>query len=262
MMCTTGSTPKIEIELRLKLKSIKSKFKRNVAETNWHNRALIKEFSTAGPHRLHKIIGTTSTKEIDIVTTDRSTWYKHKMSIEGGEWTEVRWMMITKKRCIVQQGSGYLKVTSERSKRELRKHMEVMEHIKALGGLKKSVSNEVITYQTNTSEFPPIQVQRGFWENIAQRYKMKLWGESIKLVHHYGARLLEWSSIKARMRGSASDTNTHQSSKHIDFEDDSADESDSDQQGEQSSKGAEGERNSTEGNSQRRQKRKRKSKKG
>jgi hypothetical protein len=90
MMCTTGNTPKIEIELRLKLKSIKSKFKRNVAETNWHNRALIKEFSTAGPHRLHKIIGTTSTKEIDIVTTNSSTWYKHK--------TEVRWMMITKRR--------------------------------------------------------------------------------------------------------------------------------------------------------------------
>ena len=77
------------------------------------------------------------------------------MSIAGGEWTEVRWMMITKKRCIVQQGPGYLKITSERSKRELRKHMEVMEHIKALGGLKKSVSNEVITYQTNTSEPPP-----------------------------------------------------------------------------------------------------------
>jgi hypothetical protein len=155
MLCTTGDTSKIEIELKLKLKSIKSKFKRNVAETNWHNRALIKEFSTAGPHRLHKIIGTTSTKEVDMVTTDRSTWYKHKMSIEGGEWNEVRWMMITKKRCIVQQGSGYIKITSERSKRELRKHMEVMEHIKALGGLKKSVSNEVITYQTNTSEFPP-----------------------------------------------------------------------------------------------------------
>ena len=67
-------------------------------------------------------------------------------------------MTITKKRCIVQQGSGYLKITSKRSKRELRKRMEVMEHIKALGGLRKSVSNEVITYRTNTSEFPPIQV--------------------------------------------------------------------------------------------------------
>ena len=72
-MCTTGSTPKIEIELRLKLKSIKSKFKRNGAETNWHNRAHIKEFSTTGPHRLHKIIETTRSKEIDIVTTNSST---------------------------------------------------------------------------------------------------------------------------------------------------------------------------------------------
>ena len=45
MMCTTGIKPKIEASLRAKLKSIKSKFKRNVAETNWHNRALIKEFS-------------------------------------------------------------------------------------------------------------------------------------------------------------------------------------------------------------------------
>jgi hypothetical protein len=33
--------------------------------------------------------------------------------------------------------------------------MEVMEHITALGGLRKSASNEVIAYQTNTSEFPP-----------------------------------------------------------------------------------------------------------
>ena len=57
---------------------------------------------------------------------------------------------------------------------------------------------------------------------------MRAWGESIKLVHHYGARLLEWSSIKARMRGSSSDTNKQQSSEHIDFEDDS--DSDSDKQ--------------------------------
>ena len=51
--------------------------------------------------------------------------------------------------------------------------MEVMEHVKALGGLKKSTSNEVITYQTNTSEFPPIQPQRRLWEDMSQRYKMK-----------------------------------------------------------------------------------------
>ena len=98
-----------------------------------------------------------STKEIDLVTTNESTWYKHKMSIEGGEWNELRWMMVTKKRCIMHEGSGYLKVTSEKSRRELRKHMEVMEHIKALGGLEKSTSNEVVTYQTNTCEFPPMQ---------------------------------------------------------------------------------------------------------
>ena len=150
MMCTTGGKPKIETTLRTKLKSIKTKFKRNIAETNWHNRALVKEFSTLGPHKLHKIIDTASIKEIDLVTLDRSTWYKHKMSIEGGEWTEIRWMMITKKRCIIHEGLGYLKITSERSRRESRKHMEVTEHIKALGGLKKSVSNEAITYQTNT----------------------------------------------------------------------------------------------------------------
>ena len=59
-------------------------------------------------------------------------------------------MMITKKRCIIHEGSGYLKITSERPKRELRKHMEVTEHIKALGELENSVSDEVITYQTNT----------------------------------------------------------------------------------------------------------------
>ena len=58
------------------------------------------------------------------------------------------------------------------------------------------------------------------------------------------------------MRGSTPDTTTHQSSKHIDFEDDSADESDNDQQGEQGSKGAEGEGGNGENNSQRRQKRK------
>ena len=52
-------------------------------------------------------------------------------------------MMITKKRCIVHEGSGHLKVTSERSRREVRKHMEVMEHINALGGLEKSASKEV-----------------------------------------------------------------------------------------------------------------------
>jgi hypothetical protein len=62
---------------------------------------------------------------------------------------------------------------------------------------------------------------------------MKLWGESIKLVHHYGVRLLEWSSITARLRGRSPDTDT-QSSKHIDFEDDSEDELDSDQQRKQS----------------------------
>ena len=76
-------------------------------------------------------------------------------------------MMITKKRCIVHEGSGYLKVTSERSKREMRKHMEVMEHINALGGLEKSTSKEVVTYQTNTCEFPPMQEQKGLWESIA-----------------------------------------------------------------------------------------------
>ena len=86
---------------------------------------------------------------------------------------------------------------------------------------------------------------------------MKAWGESIKLVHHYGARLLEWSSIKARMRGSASDTNKHQSSEHIDFEDDS----DSDQQAEQSGAGAANEGSEGEGSSQKRPKKKRKSKK-
>ena len=78
------------------------------------------------PHKLQKIISTVSTKEIDLVTTNESAWYKHKMSIEGVKWTELRWMMITKKRCIVHEGSGYLKVASERSKTELRKHMEVM----------------------------------------------------------------------------------------------------------------------------------------
>ena len=35
---------------------------------------------------------------------------------------------------------------------------------------------------------------------------MNSWGEPIKLVHHYGARLMEWSSIKARMRGGTSGT--------------------------------------------------------
>jgi hypothetical protein len=90
---------------------------------------------------------------------------------------------------------------------------------------------------------------------------MKLWGESIKLVHHYGARLLEWSSITARMRGGSSDTDTQQSSKHIDFEDDSADESDSNQQEKQSSKGVEDESSNAEGNSQKKQRRKRKSRK-
>ena len=89
MMCTTGSKPKFETTLGAKLKSIKTKFKRNATETNWHNRTLIKEFSTLGPRKLHKIIGTASTKEIDLVTTDRSTWYKHKMSIEGGTWSEI-----------------------------------------------------------------------------------------------------------------------------------------------------------------------------
>ena len=53
MMCTTGGKPKIETTLRTKLKSIKTKFKRNVAEPNWHNIALIKEL-TLGPHRLHR----------------------------------------------------------------------------------------------------------------------------------------------------------------------------------------------------------------
>ena len=113
------------------------------------------------------------------------------MSIKGGEWTEVRWIIITKKRRIVRQGSRYLKETSERSKRESRKHMEVMGHINTLEELRKSVSNEVITYQTNESAPLPIQVQRGLWEDIAQRYQMKSWGESIELVHHYRARLLD-----------------------------------------------------------------------
>ena len=135
--------------------------------------------------------------------------------------------------------------------------MEVMEHIKALGGLEKSTSKEVVTYQTNTDEFPPMQVQKGLWESVTQRYKMRAWGESVKLVHHYGARLLEWSSIKARMRGSTSDTNKHQSGELIDFEDDS----DSDQQAEQNGAGAEDEGAKGQGNSQKKQKKKRRSKK-
>ena len=76
---------------------------------------------------------------------------------------------------------------------------------------------------------PLIQVQGGFWEGITQRYKMESWGESIKRVHHHGARLIEWSSIKAGMTGSTSATGKHQSSEHTDFEDDSADDFDSDQ---------------------------------
>ena len=52
-------------------------------------------------------------------------------------------------------------------------------------------------------------------------------------MHHYGARLIEWPSTKARMRGSTSGTGKHQSSEHTNFEDDSADDSDSDQQGRQ-----------------------------
>ena len=83
---------------------------------------------------------------------------------------------------------------------------------------------------------------------------MKAWGESIKLVHHYGARLLEWSSIKARMRGCTSDTNKHQSSEHVDFEDDS----DSDQQAEQDGAGAEDEGSKGEDSSHKKPKRKRK----
>ena len=179
------------------------------------------------------------------------------MSIEGGKWTELRWMMITKKRCIVHEGSGHFKVASERSRREVRKHMEVMEHINALGGLEKSTSKEVVTYQTNKCEFPPMQELKGLWESITQRWKMRAWGESIKLIHHYGARLLEWSSIKARMRGSSSDTNKQRSSEHTEFEDDS----DNDQQAEQSGAEAEAEGNKGEDNSQKKQKKKRKSKK-
>ena len=81
---------------------------------------------------------------------------------------------------------------------------------------------------------------------------MRAWGESIKLVHHYGARLLEWCSIKARMRGSTSDANKQQSSEHMDFEDhdDSEDDSDSNQQAKQGGAGAEGEGDKGEGSSQ------------
>ena len=63
--------------------------------------------------------------------------------------------MLTKKRCIIHEGSGYVKITSERSRRGLRRHMEVMGHIGALGDLEVSTSKEVITYQTNRCEFPP-----------------------------------------------------------------------------------------------------------
>ena len=44
MMSTTGHKPKVEATLMTKLQLIQSKFERNVAEINWHNRALIKGF--------------------------------------------------------------------------------------------------------------------------------------------------------------------------------------------------------------------------
>ena len=71
---------------------------------------------------------------------------------------------------------------------------------------------------------------------------MKAWGESVKLVHHYETRLLEWSSIKARMRGCTSNIDKHQSSGSIDFEDSSDDEQQTEQEEENAAKvGSKGE---------------------
>ena len=54
IMSTTGHKPKVGTVLMTELQLIKDKFKRNVAEINWYNRALIKEFSTLKPHKLQK----------------------------------------------------------------------------------------------------------------------------------------------------------------------------------------------------------------
>lgn len=249
MVNVSGGTRLKNDGLIAKLKEVKDKLKRHVAEINWHNRKMIKTFSTLNQHKLNEIIGTVSTKEVDLITTGRATWYKHKMSLTNDKWTELRWIMFAKKRCIIHEGSGCVRITTERSKREIRKHMEAMNHMGALNGMTPTVDREIITYQTDKQEFPHMQVQGGFWESIFQRYKMKSWGESMKLVHHYGVRLTEWSSIKARMRGSDGTANKHNPNGiQIDFED--SDQSDGETQPdkeneseEQGSKG-EGESNS------------------
>ena len=213
-------------KMKQKLSEAKKKFKRPVAEINWQNRKMINNFLQRKSLSSNKIVGTASTKDIDLVTTQCSTWYKHKMSLTNNEWTELKWVMFTKRRCIIHEDSSWVKIESEHSRRELRKHMEVMKHIGAMGDMESTAEGVVITYQKGGQEFPHMHEKRQAWEDLVHRTKMKSWGNSMKLIHHYGVRLTDWSSIRARMRAgeAKSKGTTGASSDQPDFADSSEDE--------------------------------------